>query len=158
MIKATLTALRAQLLADIALAPYAGERVTIAQNSDDCMKKIKAGETFINIQLGPVENGSIPDIGDDDSERESFDLTLDYGIKSATHEGAVMGVDGGAPGIIDIHDLLVAAIKSDPTLGGVVTGIKKAPALRSEVFANRENTIYQGIAVMAITFYKDNFA
>ncbi len=161
MIKGTLNALKTQLLADTALTPYVGTRVTIAKNSDECLKAIKAGETFINIQLGPVNREPIPGIGDDDCERVSIDVSLDFAVKASTHDVAVMGLEEAGvltrPGIIDIHDLIVSAVTADRTLGGVVSGILRAPNMRSEVYTDREGQMYHGLAVLSFSFYIDAF-
>ncbi len=145
---------------------FCKDRIHIAESFIELLKKKKF--PFINIDFVSFPTGKADNMRSEDFERHEYSFNIQFAVVGKTKNLALMGIDAdpdadppvaAVPGVLDMHELIAAAITSDPTVGGIVDDLVKTPSLVAEIFRpEKDELLYVGAGELSVSFYKDVFA
>ena len=156
--KATINALVTQLTnyADLSFSKDSGYA------SRDIAELIQLDRyPFFNVTYGSEDEvyEKVSDLSQDEIERHLLPIAIQYGVRAILKEVSVLGDDNNT-GILDFSDFIWEAVKSDRTLGGVVSGLIRPLSMRISpvTILPEEPSVFKEGREMLVMFYRDQDA
>lgn len=151
MVKEVISALRSQLADEIVYAKDSGYEDRNVESLIILNKFPFFNITSSGWEIGPTDNVNIAHL-----ERVITTIVIQFATRSSDMTVAKQG-NSGKVGIYDFADDIWGAIRSDPTLGGVVRGYLPGSSCQNTIVEAEGDAerFFIGAGEMQIKFYKD---